>query len=686
MRLERLFTHRLIRALRLLLPIVVVVLVAIPAWNYWTKLKQQSGAPPKPIQLPKDLAIRTDNFSYSRTEAGGRTLFTIQAKTNLVFVDERNMLQDVSVTIFGKKDSEPARTVKSKECSYEQKTDNIICNGNVELQLDEHTHARTEELTYNHTDRRITAPKSIDFERPGLTMGQAKTLDYSMSSGVLKLGGPVKLRTTEGIQLESGSAVFHENENWVTASDGVLVSSPSGWIRGLQARADLTPDTLLPKTVVVEGEVSSESRPVAGGDSWKLQAGWLQARMSAKGSTEHVLAKTQVVLQQLARDGTRVLSGGEVEATLTAAGKVEAVEARGDAQMAFGADRTLRSNRIWSNASGGVETDDSTDRDRSILTVGDYSVTGRTFSIQSGDIVTFRTAHRATLTAGARESSADKTDAQFDSRTNQLIKLTQTGRFQFKDGVQSGQSDRATLEENATVITLEGAAKVSDSKTQIEAGLIHLNENLKRRVATGNVRSVIRDASEQVLVLADRADGTADRITYAGKVRLFRGEVSIETDQLEMAGSANTFQAVAIGHVVSNLNNVRVRADKLDYDEKTRVANYSGSVNARKQDLNVQSETLMVKGDDRSKTLSEMTAKGKVVVSRGSNRGSGNEVYYVAGKEQMILSGAPAELSDGKGNTTRGPRIIVNVSGDKMAIVESGDQKAVTTYKTVPPL
>jgi len=52
----------------------------------------------------------------------------------------------------------------------------------------------------------------------------------------------------------------------------------------------------------------------------------------------------------------------------------------------------------------------------------------------------------------------------------------------------------------------------------------------------------------------------------------------------------------------------------------------------------------------------------------------------------MILSGAPAELSDGKGNTTRGPRIIVNVSGDKMAIVESGDQKAVTTYKTVPPL
>src|SRR5688572_1450195 len=144
MRLERLFTHRLIRVLRILLPIVVVVLVAIPSWNFWSKRKEQYQLPPKPVQLPKDLAIRTDDFSFSRTE-GGRTLFTIKAKTNLAFVDERNMLQDVNVTIFGKKDSEPARTVTSRECSYEQKTDNIVCAGNVELQLDEQTHARTEE-------------------------------------------------------------------------------------------------------------------------------------------------------------------------------------------------------------------------------------------------------------------------------------------------------------------------------------------------------------------------------------------------------------------------------------------------------------------------------------------------------------------------------------------------------------
>ena len=97
MRLERLNTYRLIRVLRVVLPLIVVVLVAIPSWNYWIRLKSEPRDTSKPIQLPKDLSLRTENFSFTRSDKG-RALFTIHARTNLAFTDNRNMLEDVDAT------------------------------------------------------------------------------------------------------------------------------------------------------------------------------------------------------------------------------------------------------------------------------------------------------------------------------------------------------------------------------------------------------------------------------------------------------------------------------------------------------------------------------------------------------------------------------------------------------------
>src|SRR5438128_11297616 len=98
MRLERLFTHRLIQVLRVVLPVVVTVLIAIPAWNYF-RLKETIKAPRKTPTLPKDLSIKTDNINFSKTE-GGRTLFTIHAKAHPRFVDYEKMLHAVVNIIF----------------------------------------------------------------------------------------------------------------------------------------------------------------------------------------------------------------------------------------------------------------------------------------------------------------------------------------------------------------------------------------------------------------------------------------------------------------------------------------------------------------------------------------------------------------------------------------------------------
>src|SRR5438046_2295663 len=98
MRFEREFTIRIIRVFRVLLPVVIVVLIAVPAWNYWSRIRLRPRLP-NLSKLPKELSLRTENFNFAKTK-GDRTLFTIHARTNLGFSDEKNMLQDVDAVIY----------------------------------------------------------------------------------------------------------------------------------------------------------------------------------------------------------------------------------------------------------------------------------------------------------------------------------------------------------------------------------------------------------------------------------------------------------------------------------------------------------------------------------------------------------------------------------------------------------
>src|SRR5437773_1150677 len=93
MNLERVFIHRLVRVLRVLLPLVVVGLAAVPAWNYLVRRAQKGSESIRSgTQLPRNVSVHTEGFTFSRTE-GGRTLFTIHAKSNLGLKGKRVSLK-----------------------------------------------------------------------------------------------------------------------------------------------------------------------------------------------------------------------------------------------------------------------------------------------------------------------------------------------------------------------------------------------------------------------------------------------------------------------------------------------------------------------------------------------------------------------------------------------------------------
>ena len=282
MGLERLFIHRLVRILRIVLPLLVVALAAVPAWNYLVRRAQQtSESLRRGTQLPRNVSVHTEGFTFSRTE-GGKTLFTIHAKSNLGLKGNKGVLEDVDVIVYGSTENEPPKKIRGKNCTYDQETNDFQFNGNVEVQLDEKTFVRSEELIYTHHDKTVVSPQRATVEQLGTT-GHADRVEYALENGLLKLTGHVKIQTAERTEIQTDSALFQQKEYWTTMQGAVFIKSPNGWIRGTSGRAELLPETYKPKMITVNGDVTAESQSQSAGELWKVRAGWMEAAISSNG-------------------------------------------------------------------------------------------------------------------------------------------------------------------------------------------------------------------------------------------------------------------------------------------------------------------------------------------------------------------------------------------------------------------
>jgi lipopolysaccharide export system protein LptA len=673
MRLERLFTHRLIRVLRVLLPAVVIGLAAIPAWNYLTRNAQNSLSGARKPQLPRDVSVHTEGFTFSRT-AGGKTLFTVHAKSNLGFKDSKGILEDVDVIIYPATANEQPKTIRGKKCTYDQGTNDFQFDGDVAVQLDEKTAVHTDQLIYSHRDATVVSPGPATVQQLGST-GRGDHIEYGLETGLLKLSGNVKVETADHAELQADTAVIQQKENWTTMNGGVFVKSPSGWIRGAAGRAELLPGTFKPKTITIDGNVTAESQAQSTHEVFKVAASWLETTMGSNGNAERVRTKGNVALEKIAGDAQQRLTGNEIDAKLDEAGKVELIEARQNARMIFGSDQTLESNQIRSDAAGSVQT-----LDASVLKVGDSTVRGREFQIQSsGDFVTFSTDRRAELKSSERVSSADKTQARFDGHTNMLLELVQTGNFQFQDPQYQGHAASARFDDGGKVVNLEGAPVVTDAEKRLEAAEIRLNQNDNSFTATKNVNILMKNSDQQLLVKAARGEGNANSMAYAGNVQLWRGDAYIKADRLESYGQDKQSMRVhAEGSVQSILQSVRANSDKLDYDDTQGVAHYQGEVRIQKDDMIMESPDVTVNFHDGSVT--DVTGTGGVKATRADQHGVGDKAVYDAATDVITLTGKNAQVRDKEHGLIQGARLIMKKNGETVSVESGNGDRTLTQH------
>ena len=485
MRLQRMGTYRLIRILRFVLPVAVLVLIGIPARNYWKSRDQTAAAERKPVPIASDVSVQTFNYSVSHFD--GKSVVHVTAKEQFLFKDYTYKFRGVRVVISSNKPGEFDQIIVSDECVYYDKTGYVHFTGNVNAQLDATTSAQTQELIYTPEDRSITSPVKTHIEQPGEMTGDVNQLKYWIDPELLVLTGNLAMQMSNGEALHTDVGEFQKKENWAVVKGGVFLQATNGWLRGSSGRADLQPGTYRPLNVTIDGDVTSESHGANSPDILKTHSSSMTSVLTPDGIIRHVFARGDVRAEHQSRDAVKTITGAEVEAALNEHGRVETLEARQAAApyaRMVESDRSLVSSIIRIKSDGNsLESSTVTTAESSTLTAGGSTIIGRAFEIVQTDKLAFDTRSPATIQSTnkdgvQRTTSGDLTHIDINSKTNALEKLTQTGNFSFKEGEsRSGSADKGVITDAGSRVELIGHFVFKEGARSGSAGRALFTDN-----------------------------------------------------------------------------------------------------------------------------------------------------------------------------------------------------------------
>jgi LPS export ABC transporter protein LptC len=136
----------------------------------WAAHREQQKAPPP---APQDVTRRSNGLTFSKMD-GNQKIFTVEASKATDFKDkEASLLEDVKITIFGKK-GQRHDTIHTKSCQYEKAGESIACSGEVQMDLQSREEAEREAK-----NPEITAPQKVHVETRGVVFNRASGMAWT---------------------------------------------------------------------------------------------------------------------------------------------------------------------------------------------------------------------------------------------------------------------------------------------------------------------------------------------------------------------------------------------------------------------------------------------------------------------------------------------------------------------------
>jgi lipopolysaccharide export system protein LptA len=629
--------YRHIRITRVVVVVALIALVAVTSWSYLRRLyRAKADKQVIPSILPSNAENATVGFNYTKIESG-RTIYSVKAWRNLGLKDNKNILEDVEVLVFGKNGDRYDR-IHSARADYDQDAGTVTFKGDVTLLLSskkqemnaaapsdgtqkaaltQRTQVTSSMVTYSQRSNRVDTPAPVQFvfnEVSGNAVGMhydaaqerlllegnvhvvvdrksgappveimGSSMTYSKALRQIVFTAPAELwRGTDRLDAQEMTLHLDENNH---AHDAVARGSPLLKASTNNMQFDLTGDQMtayldssgkLLSSIVAEGHVRGNGRSET--STTEITAGRLTATFEGKRNELHDVVSEDDVMVKMSP--TAGISGNG------AAAKNPALTQNSLAQSAD--VKILRSARVEISMRPG----------------------GREMERLVTPVPAVMELIPAVATQDRRVIKGDRFDATFAGPKNTLESFhatqhvsvdleppsplpTSTHRRTTSDSLtaafNSPNGELQTIEQSGYFhfyeTALPGAKSVRPGDTLREASSHRAHYSAATRVTTLDGSPQVWDASGRTSATQMVLDEASDEVTATGNV--------MTVYQSKSSASATPF---------SNSNSpVLVSADKLVGHTRAKTAVYSGNVRMWQDDDVVKADEVQL--DQNARTL-----------------------------------------------------------------------------------
>jgi len=323
--------------------------------------------------------------------------------------------------------------------------------------------------------------------------------------------------------------------------------------------------------------------------------------------------------------------------------------------------------------------------------------------------------------------------ATFDPVTGDLARVEQWTNFRYQEGDSQAHADRAVLEQQKDLMTLEGSARAWDMTGSAAADRIVMNQKTGDYIAEGHVASTRQPdkqgkssamlSTDEVLQARAQRMTSTDRnkkIHYEGKpgeqAVAWQGPNRVQADRLDIDREAQSLEAH--GSVVSQFADKSagkekdktdapakpapkqaaaavytvVRAPDMTYKDATRLAVYQGGAVMSRPDLNVVAREIraFLKDSSSDSSLDKAFADGAVKIdstsptSNGQKRkrtGTSEHSEYYADEGKVIMQGGQPLLVDSVKGKTTGKQLTWWSNNDRLLVDGEESKPAQSTIR-----
>lgn len=756
----------------------VTFLIVVGA--YWRGHARKDSGVPLPLALPKNVDQRLSGYTFTRSDEG-RRIFTIHAARTMSFTHGGStVLQDVYVEVFGPAGNR-RDVLRTEQCDYDPGTGQLFAGGKVAIELNnlgrmlpdagpstlprqdpvyletskvyfkqKGTLAVTGQPVTFHTERGSgtatgmtydTRTGSLELQNdivlnlpphggkkplPAATL-TASRMSFDKEKQIADIRGPMEITQGSRHVSAGGGTIILEGRNRVKQAlleDGVhgtgKTETRSMALSAQTVRADFDPARGQLRSLHAEGNVQGEV--THHGKISRLAAQQLEIAFSGVHSQPlNGAASGNVKLFTNSLPGMESPSGpatkgnnlGGREQTLTAAA----------VQFIFRPkQQTLQRAQTVGVGHLLLVPADAKTGNREIFAnplVMDFDAHSRLETLQglSQTKIIFQPSKQAPPNSPPQESSSDRLKATFDSATEALGEVTQSGNFQFSEGDRKGRADQGLYESRTQILTLTGRPQVLDPDTRVRADRIVVDLAKDSAEGLGHVQSTHLDITSQAPghekgiptnVVADRmlAVRASQFVHYEGHVRAWHGQDVVESPALDVykkerrvtsvskvltsfvqPPSTNPKSGATPGASRKGPRPVTISADRLDYSDDGRKASYLGNVVLQTEETTLRADRLDVYfsagvtagTSAESSQIDRAVAEGHVSVAQPTRRATSERAEYSATQGKILLTGGPPAVVDAVQGYTTGRRLTLFLHDDTIFV--DGGEKSPTLSK-----